>query len=103
MVEKVTQSCIVLKGLVLENLKNHPTPFMLISNLFQVTLFPSLSVISSFNSLLTVYTNGSDHFVLRNASVQLTISKGRITSLVDVDLGYIVLRFLFRETYSSSP
>ena len=34
----------------------------------------------------TVYTNGSDHFVLRNASVQLTISKGRITSLLDVKL-----------------
>ncbi|KAJ7872246.1 glycoside hydrolase family 38 protein [Mycena leptocephala] len=36
---------------------------------------------------VSVYTNGSDHFVLRNASVQLTISKGRITSLVDVQLG----------------
>lgn len=35
----------------------------------------------------TVYTNGSDHFVLRNASVQLTISKGRISSLYDVNLG----------------
>ncbi|KAK7027819.1 glycoside hydrolase family 38 protein [Favolaschia claudopus] len=28
-----------------------------------------------------------DHFVLRNASVQLTISNGRITSLLDVQLG----------------
>ncbi|KAF7327956.1 Glycoside hydrolase family 38 protein [Mycena kentingensis (nom. inval.)] len=36
---------------------------------------------------VSVYTNGSDHFVLRNASVQLTISRGRITSLVDVALG----------------
>ncbi|PPQ95115.1 hypothetical protein CVT25_011658 [Psilocybe cyanescens] len=35
---------------------------------------------------VSVYTNGSDHFVLRNASVQLTISKGRISSLVDVKL-----------------
>ncbi|KAH7922134.1 glycoside hydrolase family 38 protein [Leucogyrophana mollusca] len=35
----------------------------------------------------SVFTNGSDHFVLRNASVQLTISGGRITSLVDVKLG----------------
>ncbi|KAF9025150.1 glycoside hydrolase family 38 protein [Hymenopellis radicata] len=35
---------------------------------------------------VSVYTNGSDHFVLRNASVQLTISKGRITSLLDVQL-----------------
>jgi len=34
----------------------------------------------------SVYTNGSDHFVLRNACVQLTISKGRISSLVDVKL-----------------
>ncbi|KIJ61767.1 glycoside hydrolase family 38 protein [Hydnomerulius pinastri MD-312] len=36
---------------------------------------------------VSVYTNGSDHFVLRNASVQLTISKGRISSLYDVKLG----------------
>ena len=32
----------------------------------------------------SVFTNGSDHFVLRNASVQLAISNGRISSLVDV-------------------
>ncbi|KAF6748244.1 alpha-mannosidase [Ephemerocybe angulata] len=35
---------------------------------------------------VSVYTNGSDHFVLRNSSVQLTISDGRITSLLDVKL-----------------
>ncbi|KAF9529896.1 glycoside hydrolase family 38 protein [Crepidotus variabilis] len=35
---------------------------------------------------VSVYTNGSDHFVLRNACVQLTISNGRISSLVDVKL-----------------
>ncbi|KAF7312531.1 Glycoside hydrolase family 38 protein [Mycena indigotica] len=35
---------------------------------------------------VSVYTNGADHFVLRNGSVQLTISRGRITSLVDVEL-----------------
>ncbi|KAJ7643881.1 glycoside hydrolase family 38 protein [Roridomyces roridus] len=35
---------------------------------------------------VSVYTNGSDHFVLRNSTVQLTISKGRITSLLDVHL-----------------
>ncbi|KAH7908394.1 glycoside hydrolase family 38 protein [Hygrophoropsis aurantiaca] len=35
----------------------------------------------------SVFTNGSDHFVLRNANVQLTILSGRITSLVDVKLG----------------
>jgi alpha-mannosidase len=40
---------------------------------------------------LLVYTNGADHFVLRNASVQLTISKGRITSLLDVQLEYGLL------------
>jgi len=34
-----------------------------------------------------VYTNGSDHFVLKNDLVQLTISQGRITSLFDVQLG----------------
>ena len=39
-----------------------------------------------------VYTNGSDHFVLKNDLVQLTISQGRITSLLDVPLGY-ALRF----------
>ncbi|CCM00538.1 uncharacterized protein FIBRA_02572 [Fibroporia radiculosa] len=35
----------------------------------------------------SVFTNGSDNFVLKNASIQLTISKGRITSLFDVELG----------------
>ncbi|KAI4519924.1 glycoside hydrolase family 38 protein [Schizophyllum commune Loenen D] len=34
-----------------------------------------------------IYSNGKDHFVLRNESVQLTIAEGRITSLVDVQLG----------------
>ncbi|KAF7337346.1 Glycoside hydrolase family 38 protein [Mycena sanguinolenta] len=38
-------------------------------------------------SPVSVYTNGADHFVLRNASMQLTISRGRITSLLDVQLG----------------
>ncbi|KAJ6509062.1 hypothetical protein C8R45DRAFT_1090173 [Mycena sanguinolenta] len=38
-------------------------------------------------SPVSVYTNGGDHFVLRNASMQLTISRGRITSLLDVQLG----------------
>ncbi|EKM52905.1 glycoside hydrolase family 38 protein, partial [Phanerochaete carnosa HHB-10118-sp] len=33
-----------------------------------------------------VFTNGSDHFVLRNSAVQLTVSKGRITSLYDIVL-----------------
>ncbi|KAG5635742.1 hypothetical protein H0H81_010225 [Sphagnurus paluster] len=36
---------------------------------------------------VSVFTNGTDNFVLRNSSVQLTISKGRISSLVDVKLG----------------
>ncbi|PSR71657.1 hypothetical protein PHLCEN_2v12510 [Hermanssonia centrifuga] len=35
---------------------------------------------------VSVFTNNSDHFVLRNSSVQLTVSKGRITSLIDVQL-----------------
>lgn len=35
----------------------------------------------------SVFTNGTDHFVLRNANIQLTISEGRITSLIDVNLG----------------
>ncbi|KAF5391900.1 hypothetical protein D9757_001700 [Collybiopsis confluens] len=47
-----------------------------------------VSVGNDLGSLHTsAYTNGSDHFVLRNSSVQLTISSGRITSLVDVQLG----------------
>lgn len=40
---------------------------------------------------MVVYTNGSDHFVLRNSSVQLTISDGRITSLLDVKLEYVFM------------
>ncbi|KAF5362894.1 hypothetical protein D9758_007045 [Tetrapyrgos nigripes] len=36
---------------------------------------------------VSAYTNGSNHFVLRNSSVQLTISDGRITSLVDIQQG----------------
>ncbi|KAH9914289.1 glycoside hydrolase family 38 protein [Fomitopsis serialis] len=36
---------------------------------------------------VSVFTNGSGHFVLRNSSVQLTISEGRISSLLDVELG----------------
>ncbi|KAG7087583.1 hypothetical protein E1B28_013537 [Marasmius oreades] len=35
----------------------------------------------------SVFSNGTDHFVLRNSSVQMTISGGRISSLVDVQLG----------------
>ncbi|OBZ74598.1 Alpha-mannosidase [Grifola frondosa] len=33
---------------------------------------------------VSVVTTGADHWVLKNSSVQLTISNGRITSLVDV-------------------
>lgn len=47
--------------------------------------------LSSNESGIAVYTNGLDHFVLKNSSVQLTISKGRICSLVDVKLGWVVL------------
>ncbi|KAG5643659.1 hypothetical protein DXG03_000539 [Asterophora parasitica] len=36
---------------------------------------------------VSVFTNGTDHFVLRNSRVQLTILKGRISSLLDVKLG----------------
>lgn len=42
-----------------------------------------------YDTRATVYTNGSDHFVLRNPSIQLTISHGRITSLLDIKLRYI--------------
>ena len=47
----------------------------------------------------TVYTNGSSHFVLRNGSVQLTISNGRITSLVDVKLKYVFQHLFFFFTF----
>ena len=30
---------------------------------------------------LTAFSNGLDNFILENSSVQLTVSKGRITSL----------------------
>nr|GAT45299.1 glycoside hydrolase family 38 protein [Mycena chlorophos] len=43
-------------------------------------------------SPVSVYTNGADHFVMRNGSVQLTISKGRITSLVDVALQHELIQ-----------
>jgi alpha-mannosidase len=36
-----------------------------------------------------VFTNGTDHLIMRNSSVQLTIAKGRITSLRDVRLEYV--------------
>ncbi|KAI0085525.1 glycoside hydrolase family 38 protein [Irpex rosettiformis] len=36
---------------------------------------------------VSAHTNGLDHFVLRNSSVQMTISGGRITSILDVELG----------------
>ena len=40
--------------------------------------------------VILVFTNGNDHFVLRNSSVQLTISGGRITSILDVELEYVL-------------
>ncbi|KIJ12332.1 glycoside hydrolase family 38 protein [Paxillus involutus ATCC 200175] len=45
------------------------------------------TVLSADYTPASVYTNGSDHFVLRNQNMQLTISQGRITSLYDVQLG----------------
>ncbi|KAI0685236.1 galactose mutarotase-like domain-containing protein [Cytidiella melzeri] len=35
----------------------------------------------------SAFTNGADHFVLRNSSVQITLLGGRITSILDVQLG----------------
>jgi alpha-mannosidase len=37
-------------------------------------------------NIILVFTNGADHLIMRNAGVQLTISNGRITSLLDVQL-----------------
>ncbi|KDQ27960.1 glycoside hydrolase family 38 protein [Pleurotus ostreatus PC15] len=59
---------------------------------YNTTFFPRQQVVKvPFNRSkgvrAHVYTNGSDHFVLRNAFIQLTISKGRITSLLDLKLG----------------
>ncbi|KAF9235409.1 glycoside hydrolase family 38 protein [Melanogaster broomeanus] len=45
------------------------------------------TLVGADHSPVSVYTNGSDHFVLRNQIMQLTISQGRITSLYDVKLG----------------
>ncbi|KNZ71950.1 Alpha-mannosidase [Termitomyces sp. J132] len=56
------------------------TTFFRRSDIIEVPLSTSLMV-------YVVFTNGTDNFVLRNSSVQLTISKGRITSLLDVKLG----------------
>ena len=61
---------------------------------FGVDLF-QLQLILIFFFFFSVFTNGSDKFVLRNASVQLMISKGRITSLLDVKLGYVSRRWLW--------
>jgi hypothetical protein len=38
-----------------------------------------------------VFTNGSDDLILCNSSIQLTIAKGRITSLFDVPQKYVTL------------
>ena len=54
--------------------------------LLQVGTLPLFSHNYGSNVAVTVMTNGRGHFVLRNSSVQLTISDGRITSLYDVDL-----------------
>jgi hypothetical protein len=53
-----------------------------------VKLQPLTSPFSNAYQFRIVYANESD-FVLRNASVQLTISDGRITSLVDVQQGCV--------------
>ena len=50
----------------------------------------------------SVYTNGLDHFVLKNDLVQLTISQGRITSLLDVRLGWVE-RLIFVTVTNNLP
>jgi len=52
-------------------------------------MWPMKFATCDYYTKATVYTNGSDHFVLHNFSVRLTISQGRITSLFDVKLRYI--------------
>ena len=49
----------------------------------------SVPCVTAAEACVSVYTNGSDHFVLKNDLVQLTISQGRITSLLDVQLGWV--------------
>jgi alpha-mannosidase len=46
-------------------------------------------VLRTLISVLNIFTNGTDHFVLRNANVQLTISEGRFSSLIDARLGLV--------------
>ena len=45
-----------------------------------------------FAFVFAVARVGVDHFVLKNASVQLTIIEGRITSLYDVALKYVLFQ-----------
>ena len=45
-----------------------------------------------YNSILmpfTAFSTGPDNFILKNSSVQLTVSEGRITSLLDVQLEWV--------------
>ncbi|KAF8128024.1 glycoside hydrolase family 38 protein [Boletus edulis] len=44
------------------------------------------TVVSAEHGPVSVYTNGSDHIIMKSSSLQLTISQGRITSLYDVKL-----------------
>ncbi|KAH0833839.1 glycoside hydrolase family 38 protein [Lanmaoa asiatica] len=44
------------------------------------------ATVSTEHGPVSAFTNGSDHFILRSSSLQLTISQGRITSLYDVKL-----------------
>jgi hypothetical protein len=46
-----------------------------------------LCLVGGSFGFMIVFTNGPDHFVMRNSSVQLTISNGRITSLLDTQFG----------------
>jgi hypothetical protein len=40
----------------------------------------------------TVYKSGTSDFVLKNSNIAMTISKGRIVSLVDIVLECVILR-----------
>jgi alpha-mannosidase len=56
---------------------------MPVSGMFSLLFRPLCLLIAH---AFLVHSNGPDHFVLKNSSVQLTISSGRITSLLDVKL-----------------
>ncbi|KIL60738.1 glycoside hydrolase family 38 protein [Amanita muscaria Koide BX008] len=82
----------ILKGQVMQTSSDGKTGYALVrceGGAPSTPCTPAASGLDLHKILMpaTVYSNGSDHFVLSNANVQLTIADGRITSLLDVKQG----------------